>query len=57
MEHHFCPVCGSEAPRAVVSADGTLEKTAFSCEQCGWAGLGGQLVIYRDEPDEGDRPT
>lgn len=57
MEHRFCPACGSEDLRLVVSADGTVEKTAFSCEACGWAGLGGQLVIYQGEPDEADAPT
>lgn len=57
MEQHFCPVCGGEDLRSVVSADGTLEKTAFSCEECGWAGLGSQLVIYRDAEDETDAPA
>ena len=52
MEQRFCPECGGDDVRSVASADGTFEKTAFRCEQCGWAGLGGQLVVYRDSGDE-----
>ncbi len=54
MVRHFCPSCGGEDLRLVASVDGTFEKTAFSCQECGWAGLGGQLLIYQDRADEVD---
>jgi hypothetical protein len=48
MEQRFCPACGGDDVRSVASADGTFEKTAFRCEECGWAGLGRQLVVFQD---------
>ena len=56
MEQRFCPACGDDDVRAVASADGTFEKTAFRCEACGWAGLGRQLVVYQDAGDEAGAP-
>jgi hypothetical protein len=52
MEQRFCPECGGDDVRAVASADGTFEKTAFRCEECGWAGLGRQLVVFQDPGDQ-----
>ena len=40
----------------VASADGTFEKTAFSCQECGWAGLGSQLLIFQDPAGDVDAP-
>lgn len=58
MEQRFCPECGGDDVRPVASADGTFAKTAFKCEECGWAGLGRQLVVYQDPVDEdGARDT
>jgi predicted RNA-binding Zn-ribbon protein involved in translation (DUF1610 family) len=56
MEQHFCPSCGGEDLRLVASADGTFEKTAFSCQECGWAGLGSQLLISQDPAGDVDAP-